>query len=56
MHWDHVPSDQPLICISCGFGQKVWAVGRNGSAFWRFGITDSNPLGEKYTYVSEISE
>lgn len=50
-HWDHVPSDQPLICISCGFGQKVWAIGRNGSAFWRFGITSSNPLGEVWESV-----
>lgn len=50
-HWEHVPSDQPLICISCGSGRKVWAVGRNGSACWRFGISSANPLGEVWETV-----
>lgn len=49
--WDHIPSDHPLICISCGPGNKVWAVGKNGSAFWRFGITSTNPQGEVWEIV-----
>lgn len=44
--WEHVPSDYPLASISVGPNRQVWAVGRNGSAYWRFGITESNPIGE----------
>ncbi|KAK3915633.1 Tectonin beta-propeller repeat-containing protein [Frankliniella fusca] len=50
-YWEHVPSDQPLICISCGSGRKVWAIGRNGSACWRLGITSLNPVGEVWETV-----
>ncbi|PSN51886.1 Tectonin beta-propeller repeat-containing protein [Blattella germanica] len=32
--WEHVPSDQSLASISCGGDKQVWAVGRNGSAYW----------------------
>jgi hypothetical protein len=44
--WEHVPSDQTLASVSCGAEKQVWAVGRNGSAYWRFGITSSNPIGK----------
>jgi tectonin beta-propeller repeat-containing protein 1 len=43
--WEHVPSDQ-LASISCGPDKRVWAVGKNGSAYWRLGITSSDPIGE----------
>lgn len=43
--WEHVPSDQ-LASISCGPEKRVWAVGKNGSAFWRLGITPSDPIGK----------
>lgn len=43
--WEHIPSDQALVGISCGpFGQ-VWAVGKNGSSYWRLGITAAKPTG-----------
>ena len=44
--WEHVPSDQTLASISCGADKQVWAIGRNGSAYWRFGIAPSNPIGK----------
>lgn len=53
--WEHVPCDQPLCSISCGFGNndntsescsyQVWAVARNGSAYWRSGVTEQKPQG-----------
>jgi hypothetical protein len=49
--WEHVASDHTLASISCGADKQVWAVGRNGSAYWRFGITPSNPIG-KYSHNS----
>lgn len=39
--------DQPLVSISC-FENKVWAIGKNGSAYWRCGISTENPLGSKW--------
>lgn len=49
--WEHVPSEQTLASISCGPDRQVWAVGRSGSAFWRFGITPSNPIGKLQLYT-----
>ncbi|PSN44218.1 Tectonin beta-propeller repeat-containing protein [Blattella germanica] len=49
--WEHVPSDQSLASISCGGDKQVWAVGRNGSAYWRFGISPSKPIGEVWEAV-----
>lgn len=53
--WEHVPCDQPLCSISCGPVSDdinsnsclyfVWAVAKNGSAYWRLGITDQKPQG-----------
>lgn len=53
--WEHVPSDQPLVSISCGPNSQVWAVGRNGSAYWRFGINNSKPTGEVWESVEPPS-
>lgn len=49
--WEHIPSDQPLIGISCGPLGQVWAVGKNGTSYWRFGITQNKPIGEVWTNV-----
>lgn len=43
--WVHIPSDQALVQISCGSRGQVWAVGKNGSSYWRFGITPEKPTG-----------
>lgn len=43
--WEHVPSDH-LASISCGPDKRVWAVGKNGSAYWRLGIASSDPIGK----------
>lgn len=51
-----MPCDQPLNSISCGPGNvgstsdnhfyQIWAVGRNGSAFWRSGVSETKPQGK----------
>lgn len=46
--WEHIPSDQPLIDISCGPCGEVWAVGKNGSSCWRLGISAAKPTGTKF--------
>ena len=48
--WEHVPCDQPLTSISI-YDNKVWTVGKNGSAFLRCGITVDNPLGSKWQLI-----
>lgn len=53
--WEHVPSEQPLISISCGPNGKVWAIGKNGSAFFRFGISVEKPQGEAWQPVESPS-
>lgn len=51
--WEHIPSDQPLIGISCGPCGQVWAVGKNGSSCWRLGISAAKPTGTNF--LNEIS-
>jgi len=53
--WEHVPSDQ-LASISCGPDRRVWAVGKNGSACWRLGITSSDPIGKFQRDTSLLEE
>ncbi|KAF7988805.1 hypothetical protein HCN44_007115 [Aphidius gifuensis] len=53
--WEHIPSDQPLISISCGPHGQVWAVGKNGTSYWRFGITQNKPIGDLWTNVEPPS-
>jgi len=53
--WEHVPSDQ-LASISCGPDERVWAVGKNGSAYWRLGITSSDPIGKFQRDTSLLEE
>ena len=52
--WEHVQCDQPLTSISC-FDGKVWAVAKNGFAYWRYGINQDNPLGELWQPVEPPS-
>ncbi|KZC04781.1 Tectonin beta-propeller repeat-containing protein, partial [Dufourea novaeangliae] len=49
--WEHIPSDQALVGISCGPGGQVWSVGKNGSSYWRLGITSSKPAGVQWQNV-----
>lgn len=51
--WEHIPSDQALTGISCGPDGQVWAVGKNGSSYWRFGINPENPIGIFYYSVKK---
>ncbi|XP_012270435.1 tectonin beta-propeller repeat-containing protein [Orussus abietinus] len=53
--WEHIPSDQPLIGISCGINGRVWAIGKNGSACWRVGINSSNITGDQWANVEPPS-
>lgn len=49
--WEHIPSDQALIGISCGPNGQVWAVAKNGSCYWRFGINNAKPTGDAWQNV-----
>ncbi|KAF7379139.1 tectonin beta-propeller repeat-containing protein isoform X1 [Vespula maculifrons] len=53
--WEHIPSDQPLIGISCGPNGQVWAVGKNGSSYWRLGVTLTKPAGLQWQNVEPPS-
>lgn len=44
--WLHVGTDQPFISISIGACCQVWAVARDGSAFYRGAVSSSQPAGE----------
>ena len=51
--WIHVKNDVKFQSISIGEGVgnggvvKVWAIGKDGSAFLRHGISDITPTGMK---------
>lgn len=47
--WLHVGTDQPFISISIGAFYQVWAVARDGSAFYRGSVSPKKPAGE-YLY------
>ncbi|TGZ54256.1 Tectonin beta-propeller repeat-containing protein [Temnothorax longispinosus] len=53
--WEHIPSDQPLISISCGPCGQVWAIGKNGSSCWRLGISVTKPTGIQWQNVEPPS-
>ena len=50
--WMHVPSDQPFQSITVGGSYRVWAIARDGSAFYRNGITDCNRTGIYFFFFS----
>lgn len=44
--WLHVGTDQPFASVSIGGYCQVWAVARDGSAFYRGSVSPSKPAGE----------
>lgn len=46
--WLHVGTDQPFASVSIGACYQVWAVARDGSAFYRGSVSPSQPAGEWY--------
>lgn len=44
--WLHVGTDQPFASVSIGGCCQVWAVARDGSAFYRGSVSPSKPAGE----------
>ena len=49
-------SDQPFVSISCsGENGTVWAVGKDGIAYYRFGITQEKPQGESWQTLESPS-
>lgn len=44
--WLHVGTDQPFSSVSIGGDYQVWAVARDGSAFYRGSVSPSQPAGE----------
>lgn len=53
--WDHVASNQPLVSISVATPHHVWAIGKNGSPYFRYGITEENPHGDAWQMVDTPS-
>ncbi|KAG0417671.1 hypothetical protein HPB47_005434, partial [Ixodes persulcatus] len=49
--WVHVAAEQQFESISLGAGLRLWAVGRDGSAYFRNGITLNNPTGSAWFHV-----
>uniref|UniRef100_A0A8W4F9B4 Tectonin beta-propeller repeat-containing protein 1 n=1 Tax=Sus scrofa TaxID=9823 RepID=A0A8W4F9B4_PIG len=43
--WLHVGTDQPFASVSIGACYQVWAVARDGSAFYRGSVSPSKPAG-----------
>lgn len=44
--WMHVGTDQPFTSVSIGACYQVWAVAKDGSAFYRSSVSPSRPNGE----------
>lgn len=44
--WLHVGTDQPFTSVSIGGCHQVWAVARDGSAFYRGSVSPTQPAGE----------
>ncbi|XP_035292766.1 tectonin beta-propeller repeat-containing protein 1 isoform X4 [Cricetulus griseus] len=44
--WLHVGTDQPFASVSIGACYQVWAVARDGSAFYRGSVSPSQPAGD----------
>uniref|UniRef100_A0A3P9BN71 Tectonin beta-propeller repeat-containing protein 1 n=1 Tax=Maylandia zebra TaxID=106582 RepID=A0A3P9BN71_9CICH len=57
--WLHVGTDQPFKSISIGAASQVWAIARDGSAFYRGSVSPQNPAGPldqvgHYDFTSHI--
>lgn len=44
--WLHVGTDQPFKSISVGAASQVWAIARDGSAFYRGSVSPQSPAGQ----------
>lgn len=44
--WLHVGTDQPFKSISIGAASQVWAIARDGAAFYRGSVSPQNPAGQ----------
>uniref|UniRef100_A0A8C5KIV7 Tectonin beta-propeller repeat-containing protein 1 n=1 Tax=Jaculus jaculus TaxID=51337 RepID=A0A8C5KIV7_JACJA len=44
--WLHIGTDQPFASVSIGACYQVWAVARDGSAFYRGSVSPSQPAGD----------
>ncbi|XP_063961190.1 tectonin beta-propeller repeat-containing protein 1-like [Lytechinus pictus] len=53
--WMHVPTDQPFQSISVGGKFRVWAVARDGSAFYRNRVSDYNRTGDTWFHIAPPS-
>ena len=51
MSWVHVASDIQMTSISVGGGLRVWATGKDGSAWLRDGVSESNPQGVCWYHI-----
>ncbi|XP_053124303.1 fish-egg lectin-like isoform X2 [Hemicordylus capensis] len=52
-HWEHVPSTFSMVEV--GSDGSVFAVKTNGAVYRRDGITDSRPVGTKWTIMRDIN-
>ncbi|XP_051488260.1 tectonin beta-propeller repeat-containing protein 1 isoform X3 [Apus apus] len=49
--WLHVGTDQPFISISIGAFYQVWAIARDGSAFYRGSVSPKKPAGDCWYHI-----
>ncbi|XP_044534885.1 tectonin beta-propeller repeat-containing protein 1 [Gracilinanus agilis] len=54
--WLHVGTDQPFISVSVGAFYQVWAVARDGSAFYRGSVSPKQPAGKCCSSPSRARE
>uniref|UniRef100_A0A8C1WWV2 Tectonin beta-propeller repeat-containing protein 1 n=1 Tax=Cyprinus carpio TaxID=7962 RepID=A0A8C1WWV2_CYPCA len=49
--WLHVGTDQPFKSISIGAVHQVWAIAKDGSAFYRGSVSAQNPAGDCWYHI-----
>lgn len=49
--WLHVGTDQPFTSVSIGGCHQVWAVARDGSAFYRGSVSPTQPAGDCWYHI-----
>ncbi|XP_077958697.1 tectonin beta-propeller repeat-containing protein 1 isoform X2 [Gasterosteus aculeatus] len=45
--WLHVGTDQPFKSVSVGGASQVWAIAKDGSAFYRGSVSPQSPAGQQ---------
>ncbi|KAL1483083.1 hypothetical protein MTO96_002153 [Rhipicephalus appendiculatus] len=53
--WMHVAAEQQFESISVGARHRVWAIGQDGWAYMRNGITDERPTGTIWFHIEPPS-